>query len=272
MSIVVLVILVYGQLLFVLERIRPYRPWPHGRVIARVSAEAPRIVTNLALALINGAIGRVVIGYIVIFSAARTLTWRPPWLTEDASLCVSLLVLDAWIYFWHRTVHALPLTWRFHQVHHQDRTLDVTSALRFHIGDVIISAVSRAGVVILFDIPMLHVFVFECATLFVSMFHHSALKLPPRVERLIALVIVTPSIHWVHHHQDRDIHDSNFGTMLSLWDRVFGTLSASTREPAMPLGLRDVPDEGAFALLLRPLRSGRRDAPAAAPSQRSVGG
>src|ERR1043165_7061871 len=106
-----------------------------------------------------------------------------------------------WIYWWHRANHELPILWRFHEVHHRDAFLDATSALRFHFGEVVIAAVARAMVIFLLAIPLGSVLIFETLVLVAAIFHHSNARLPEALEQRLARWIITPSLHWVHHHK-----------------------------------------------------------------------
>jgi len=179
-------------------------------------------------------------------------------------LGLDLLLLDFWIYWWHRLNHRWPLLWRFHEVHHLDEFLDATSALRFHSGEVLLSAVVRALVIVVAGVPLASVVVFETVLAVVVMFHHSNLRLPRAFERALSLVIVTPSIHWVHHHATRTDTDSNYSTVLSVWDRLFGSRSANRRVVDMAIGVEGHHEEPLAGLLLRPFL------PAAARRQRTL--
>jgi sterol desaturase/sphingolipid hydroxylase (fatty acid hydroxylase superfamily) len=159
-----------------------------------------------------------------------------------------------WLYFWHRANHAWPVLWRFHQVHHLDQQLDATTALRFHFGEVALSALLRAGVMLLLAVPLASVLVFEVAVAVVSMFHHANLRLPPALHRALAWVVVTPSIHWVHHHALRADTDSSYATLLSVWDRLFGTARRTPLAPDMALGVEGEADTFWLGLLRRPMR------------------
>ena len=186
------------------------------------------------------------------FAASHALGWRPGWWSGWPGLALDLLLLDCWIYWWHRANHEWPLLWRFHEVHHLDEFLDASSALRFHFGEVLISALARAAVILLLGVPLISVVVFETLLAINTMFHHSDIRLPPRLERSLALVIVTPSIHWVHHHAIRQDTDSNYASLLSLWDRLFASRSATRRTPEMPVGTEGMTDRGVIGLLARP--------------------
>ncbi len=183
------------------------------------------------------------------------LGWRPLWWSGGPGLLLDLILLDGWIYGWHRINHVVPLLWRFHEIHHLDEHLDASSALRFHFGEVILSAFVRAAVIFILNIPLSSVLVFETLLLVVTVFHHSNLRLPQALERALSKVIVTPGLHWVHHHAKREDTDSNYATILSVWDLVFASRSASTRWPAMKIGVEGNSDASLPRLIIKPFQS-----------------
>jgi len=212
----------------------------------------PRVMRNAGLFAVNIGLSRLAVIPITVLAAGMTLDWRPAWLDGGWALVVDLLILDLWIYFWHRANHEIPFLWRFHEIHHLDEFLDASSAVRFHAGEVLMSAGVRAIVIILLDIPLASVLAFEALVLMAAVFQHSNLRLPDRLERALSAVIITPSIHWVHHHAVRHDTDSNYGTTLSVWDRLFATLSPTPRTPAMTIGVEKARDSGFLSLLVRP--------------------
>jgi len=149
----------------------------------------------------------------------------------------------------------VPLLWRFHEVHHLDEFLDVTTGVRFHLGEVLLSALVRFAVIVILAIPLTSVIVFETLLLLATIFHHSNVRLPKRFEQLLSLVIVTPSIHWVHHHALRRDTDSNYATVLSVWDRLFDSRSATQRTPDLVIGVEKDHDRPFLPLLLRPFQN-----------------
>ncbi len=218
-------------------------------------AEWRRWRRNLGLWLPNLPGSLIVVVPITAGAAAIAPPWREAMGWSGApALIVDLLLLDLWIYGWHRANHRLGFLWRFHHVHHRDARLDASSALRFHFGEVWLAACARAPVIIALDIPLAHVLAFETLVLLAALFHHSAIRLPARVDRALARVIVTPGLHHVHHHPVRADTDSNYGTILTLWDRLFGSLNRRTAWPGMPIGSPDAPETGLFALLVAPAR------------------
>lgn len=212
-----------------------------------------RLGRNGALWAINIAGSLLVVVPLTLWAARHGLWPRPAWWGGGAALVLDLLALDFLIYWWHRANHRVPLLWRFHEIHHLDAFLDSSSALRFHFGEVLLSALFRAGVVGLLAFPIASVLVFETLVLLAALFHHSNLRLPPRLEAALARIVITPSIHWVHHHARRADTDSNYGTILSLWDPLFGSRNRATRRtPEMAIGVERERELPLLGLLLRP--------------------
>lgn len=215
----------------------------------------PRLARNAGLWLLNAGLSPLVVIPVSLWASQHALGWRPDALRGGWAMLADILLLDFLIYWWHRANHELPLLWRFHAVHHLDRFLDATSAVRFHFGEVLLSALARAAIIMLFDIPLASVLVFEALVLIAAIFHHSNLRLPERLERALARILVTPSIHWMHHHAVRRDTDSNYATILSLWDRLFGSRNPHPRRLDMEIGLEGEARDGSLAeLLARPFR------------------
>ncbi|MEZ5896095.1 MAG: sterol desaturase family protein [Parvularculaceae bacterium] len=153
----------------------------------------------------------------------------------------------------HIAYHRVPAMWRLHGPHHLDRFLDSTTALRFHFGEVLLSAILRAPLVIALAVPFAHIVLFELALTAASIFYHSNIRLTPSFEQALSRVMVTPSIHWVHHHRCPEDTNSNYGAILSLWDRLFQTKSATQRWPDMEIGAPDIDEKPLIGLLLAPV-------------------
>ena len=172
--------------------------------------------------------------------------------------CVaSLLLLDLVIYAQHAVFHKMPLLWRLHRVHHSDTNIDMTTALRFHPFEIVLSMLLKIAVVILLGAPAVAVLLFEVILNATAMFNHSNVQLPAGLESWLRLVIVTPDMHRVHHSVHRDETDSNFGFNLPWWDHLFGTYRAQPRDghTGMTIGLnifRDHRSVGLHWLLLQP--------------------
>lgn len=215
---------------------------------------AARLWRNFGLAAINLVLSPLIIVPVSALTAHWSLGWRPQWMSGTVGLALDLFLLDGWIYFWHRINHVVPVLWRFHEVHHLDETLDASSALRFHFGEVLLSACLRALVIFVFAIQLSSVIVFETLVLLLTIFHHSNLHLPESLERVLSAVIVTPGLHWVHHHALGRDTDSNYATILSFWDLLFASRSGTRRSPEMKIGVEGREDVSLPRLLIRPFQ------------------
>jgi sterol desaturase/sphingolipid hydroxylase (fatty acid hydroxylase superfamily) len=162
-----------------------------------------------------------------------------------------VIVLDFAVYLQHVIFHAIPLLWRFHLVHHADLDLDVTSGVRFHPIEIILSMCIKLTVVGLLGLPVLAVLIFEILLNGTSMFNHSNVFLPLAMDRLVRLLIVTPDMHRVHHSVILRETDSNYGFTLSWWDRLLGTYRAQPAKghEGMTIGLSRFLDDKRQTLL-----------------------
>jgi sterol desaturase/sphingolipid hydroxylase (fatty acid hydroxylase superfamily) len=210
---------------------------------------------NFALWAANVVLSPLVVVPLSAYAAAHALPWRPLWWSGTGELLGALVLLDFLIYWWHRANHEVAFLWRFHAVHHLDRFLDTSSALRFHFGEVLLSALARAIAIVVLAIPLATVLAFEALVLIAALFHHSNVRLPQRLERALSFLVVTPSIHWVHHHRLRVDTDANYCTILSLWDRLFRSSARGVRMPDMAIGVEGRDEAPLLALLAAPLRS-----------------
>ena len=230
---------------FIAERLHPAAPFPAG-------TPWPRLLRNLVLAAVNLVLSPLIVLPLTALAAGHSLPWRPDWWSGSVGLVLDLLLLDFLIYWWHRWNHEWPFLWRFHGVHHLDRFLDSTSALRFHFGEVLISALARAGVILLIGFPLGSILAFETLVLLATIFHHSDLRLPPPLEATLTRLVITPSIHWVHHHRRKQDTDSNYGTVFSFWDRLFGSANPTQRQMTMAIGVEGEEECAVPELILRP--------------------
>lgn len=155
------------------------------------------------------------------------------------AVAIGVLALDAVSYGWHRANHRLPVLWRFHQVHHGDASFDVTTALRFHPGELLLALPVRLAAVVLLGVPPQGVLVFEIVFGIANLLEHGNFDLPRRLEPIARRVLVTPALHRGHHASDWRELDTNFGTILSVWDRMAGTFRAVDPGRAVVTGLPD---------------------------------
>ncbi|MGB7206176.1 MAG: sterol desaturase family protein, partial [Anderseniella sp.] len=210
-----LVLLCVALTILVLERVFPKARPLAAAGLRSFADKLWRVLKNASLLLISAGLSPVVVVPLSAFASSHALGWRPDWLSGWQGLALDIIILDCWIYWWHRANHEVQFLWRFHEVHHLDEFLDASSAFRFHFGEVMLSAFVRAAVIWLLDIPLTSVIVFETCVLTMALFHHSNIALPEWLERPLSKVIVTPSIHWVHHHAIRADTDSNYSNICS---------------------------------------------------------
>jgi sterol desaturase/sphingolipid hydroxylase (fatty acid hydroxylase superfamily) len=234
--------------LFAVERFYPRTPLPGNSPWWR------RVTRNAGLWLFNVGLSPLVVIPVTLWASSHALGWRPDWWSGLPGLLIDLLILDLWIYWWHRANHEIQFLWRFHEVHHLDEFLDTSSAIRFHFGEVLLGAAVRAVIIILLGIPITSILVFETLILIAAVFHHSNVRLSPRIETVLQWFIITPGIHWVHHHAIRKDTDSNYGTVLSVWDRLFGSRSLTRRWATMPIGVENRREQNFGRLITRPFR------------------
>ncbi len=152
---------------------------------------------------------------------------------------LSFLIIDLYMYFWHRSMHTIPLAWRFHRLHHTDRTMNVSTAYRFHPIEIISSSVPKLLLIWLLGITSNFVLVYELVFTIVVALHHSNLAMSGSIDRLLARVIVTPNLHRIHHSEVVAETNSNYGSVLSWWDRLFGTNNDRSDVINIQLGLTD---------------------------------
>ncbi|MGR3617012.1 MAG: sterol desaturase family protein [Paracoccaceae bacterium] len=156
-----------------------------------------------------------------------------------AKCALTILLMDLAIWAQHLVTHKVPLLWRLHRVHHADRDMDVTTAIRFHPIEIALSMLIKIGVVYALGAPAMAVVLFEIMLNGTAMFNHSNLRLPLNIDRILRVALVTPDMHRVHHSNIRAEHDTNFGFALSVWDRIFKTYTPqpSKGHDSMTIGL-----------------------------------
>lgn len=164
-----------------------------------------------------------------------------------------VILLDYTLYLWHGLLHRVPALWRFHAVHHIDLDLDASTALRFHFGELLASVPYRIAQVVLLGIGPATLATWQ-RLLFVSvLFHHSGIRLPIALERLVAVFIVTPRMHGIHHSIVREEMDSNWSSGLTVWDLVHGSLRLNVPQQALEIGVAAFrePEDVTLATMIR---------------------
>ncbi|QJW88164.1 sterol desaturase family protein [Spirosoma taeanense] len=173
------------------------------------------------------------------------LRWLLPagevWRWVQAGL--GFLLFDYSYYWWHQATHYWPAFYRFHNIHHTDLDMDVSTAVRFHFLDMIVGTVFRSLIVLGFGIGFWTALVYEGVFELATQFHHSNTRLPKRVEQWLNYLVVTPRMHGIHHSIVRDEFNSNWGTVLSIWDRLHGTHRMDIPQSAVDIGVPAYRDE-----------------------------
>jgi sterol desaturase/sphingolipid hydroxylase (fatty acid hydroxylase superfamily) len=150
---------------------------------------------------------------------------------------LAFLIMDYGNYLWHLLNHKVPLLWRFHLVHHTDVDLDVTTAIRFHFGELIGSVFSRGFFVVVSGATALQVLLYEVLFETATQFHHSNWKLPFRLEKSMNAIVVTPRMHGIHHSIVKTETDSNYSVVFSFWDRMHGTMKLNVPQQLVVTGV-----------------------------------
>jgi sterol desaturase/sphingolipid hydroxylase (fatty acid hydroxylase superfamily) len=157
----------------------------------------------------------------------------PAWV----EVALAVVLLDYTLYLWHVLTHRAPFLWRFHGAHHVDLDLDASTALRFHFGELLLSVPWRAAQVLALGVSPLSFSAWQTFLLLSIMFHHSNLRLPLGVERVMNWLVVTPRMHGIHHSIVRGEADSNWSSGLTVWDRLHGTLSLNVPQEDIVIGV-----------------------------------
>jgi len=238
------------------EVLTPRRPqtvgrnwrWPNNLGVLAVDALLVRVVlpiTTVGVALIAEAHG------VGLFNMVALPAW--------ASIIISVMVLDLAIYLQHVLFHAVPALWRLHRMHHADLEVDVTTGLRFHPVEILLSTGIKLAVVAAVGAPAAAVVIFEVLLNATSIFNHSNIRIPVGIDRILRWFVVTPDMHRVHHSIVRRETNSNFGFNLPWWDLLLGTYRAqpAAGHAAMTIGIeqfRDPRELGLDRMLLQPFR------------------
>ncbi len=215
--------------------------------------------TNLGLSVLGLVLVRFTVGALAFGVAgwARTHGWgvfNALKLHPIAGGILAFFLLDLGIYAQHVATHALPAFWRLHRVHHADLDLDVSTAVRFHPLEILLSMAYKAALVMLLGAAPLAVLAFELTLSLGALFTHANGRMPEGADRALRWVFVTPGMHAIHHSDRPPEANSNFGFSFSWWDRIFGTYRAKPEAALVP-GLRGVPDRGLGSLLAWPFQN-----------------
>ena len=194
-----------------------------------------RWLNNLAIVVLNSLLLRLLFPAAAVGVAA--MAGEQGWgllniypVPYAVAVIVAVIGMDLAIYLQHVMVHAVPVLWRLHRVHHADLDYDVTTGARFHPLEILLSMLIKFATILVLGPPVVAVLIFEVLLNATAMFNHGNIRLPGAVDRLLRWIVVTPDMHRVHHSVEDDEANSNFGFNLPWWDRLFGTYRDQPRE------------------------------------------
>ncbi len=168
---------------------------------------------------------------------------------------ISVLGMDLVSYIWHRANHVVPFLWRFHQAHHSDLDYTVTTALRFHPGELLLALPVRLLAVVVLGVPIAGVIAFEVTFAFANFYVHGNIDLPLKVERTLGRLFVTPALHRRHHSREARLLDTNYGTIFTIWDRLLGSYGENRSDIRVNTGLPGIDHSlGTMEILSLPAR------------------
>lgn len=218
----------------ILEEVRPLRP--------RVEKKSRHIVRDVAMAALSALATAFMQDRLVAPRAEEVFAKRQGLLRQMAlppplRIFAGVLLLDYTLWIWHWLNHRSPALWRFHRVHHVDLDLDSWTGLRFHFGEMTVAGVVRLLQIRLIGPDAAALTIWQTLLLLSIFFHHSKIALPWQVERALSRVIVTPRMHAIHHSEVRGEMDSNWSSLLSVWDRVHGTFRLDVPQESITIGV-----------------------------------
>lgn len=225
--------------LYILEGRKPLRP--------RKTSRTSRMITNSGVSVPAFALLRLIFLPIMVKLAKvnEKKCWGLNYHIQTHPVIkgtMAFLIMDYSNYLWHVLNHKLPGLWRFHLVHHTDTDLDVTTAIRFHFGELVGSVFFRGAFVFLSGASALHVLLYEILFEGATQFHHSNWRLPYRLESGLNKLIVTPRMHGIHHSVVRNETDSNYSVIFSFWDRIHKTLNLDVDQHKIIIGVPSYSD------------------------------
>jgi sterol desaturase/sphingolipid hydroxylase (fatty acid hydroxylase superfamily) len=251
------IVLAAFAIFFVVEKFVPLRKTT--RVLVA------RLLVNLAISALAFAIASLTVRP----AAALMLRWSAQKsfgllhlfaLPSAVEFALGFLLMDLAFYYWHVANHRVPFLWRFHNVHHTDPDLDVSTGFRFHFGEVAMSAAFRIAQVGVIGVSAWTFAAYEIVFQINTLFHHSNARLPLAFERLLNKILVTPRMHGIHHSQLRAETDSNYGVVFPWWDRLHRTLGLNIAQRAIVIGVPGYSrpeDNRLWNLLFMPFRRQR---------------
>jgi len=231
-------------LLLAWETLHPFVPQFTGRARDRVVHG----FRNVLFGLLNSIV--IAIGFATLWAVASTASAQHGIgllhrlnVSPVLHAMAAVLVLDFWTYWWHWLNHRVPFLWRFHRMHHSDPRMDVTTANRFHTGEILFSSLLRMPIIYFAGIHLWELVLYETLMFVVVQFHHANIGLPAWLDRSLRVFVPTPAMHKVHHSRVPVETNSNYSSLLSVWDRLFRTFRLRDDPRQIVFGLDEFDDE-----------------------------
>ena len=249
-------------LLLLVEHLHPFFDFFEGSF----RKKGKHLIANMSLGVTNAIITSIFFAALWLWASNWAVThnfgilnWMnlPVW----AHAVGAVLLMDTWMYWWHLMNHKIPFFWRFHRVHHSDPNMDVTTASRFHTGEIIFSSILRIPVIMLIGLHLWELLIYGTLLVIVVQFHHADIKLPEKLDKALRLFIVTPAMHKVHHSRWRPETDSNYSSLFSFWDRINRTFKLHNPLHTLRIGLDEFDreeDQQVKGLFSMPFRDGKK--------------
>lgn len=244
----IIALLVVLILLFMWESLHPF----YAHFSGSFKDRGKHVYRNLIIGSLNG----IMVSFIFVGLWFAASVWADKagfgimnWLQDGLGIPVwahaigAILLLDLWTYAWHRMNHEIPFFWRFHSVHHSDNKMDVTTASRFHLGEIFFSSLFRIPLIALFGVFLWELVLYEIVMFAVVQFHHANVGFPEKYDRMLRAIIVTPNMHRVHHSRWQPETDSNYSSLFSFWDRIAKTFRLNPEPESIKLGLEEFDSE-----------------------------
>ncbi|PLX71124.1 MAG: sterol desaturase [Denitrovibrio sp.] len=196
-------------------------------------------IVNIGAGFLSFLLATVFFYYLVMSALAIDKGFSSLIPSDVFKLIFAVILFDLWMYIWHRMNHEISFFWRFHKAHHSDTAMDVTTGLRFHPVELILSTGIRLPIYMLLGINVYIIAIYEILSGVVIFFHHSNISLKQKLDDVLSFVIPTPRMHRVHHSHFVKETNSNYGTLFSFWDRIFGTFNSRSDIENIKIGLEN---------------------------------
>ena len=240
-------------MLYVLECLFPY--------VDTFKSKSRHAARNIGLIAFNAIVTNLALVTLIVLSTNRgggvfsslSLDWK-------IELALTIVAIDFLTYFMHVAFHLNTFLWRFHRMHHSDTEMDVTSGARFHIGEHIITVCTRCAFFVSFGMKLEYIVIYEMVFLANVLFPHANLSVGNSLDKVYRVILTSPDMHKVHHSTRREEHDTNYTSLFSVWDRLFGTFRISENPRDIVYGIRGLEeDQTVKGMLLTPFKESKLD-------------